>query len=91
MVELPIADRKSMLHVKGADTLCSFKSSLEIQLIHVAGVRADPEVARSWWHGIRMPGTNMSGVITAGTGLSGMCIIPIKLSSLTCVPSATTS
>jgi len=67
MVELSIADGKLMLHVKGADKLWAFKSSLEIPLIHVVGVRADPEVARSWWHGIRMPGTTMPGVITAGT------------------------
>lgn len=67
MVELSIAEGKLMLHVKGADQLWAFKSSLEIPLIHVAGVRADPEVARGWWHGIRMPGTNMPGVITAGT------------------------
>jgi len=67
MVELSIADGKLMLHVKGADKLWAFKSSLEIPLIHVADVRADPEVARSWWHGIRMPGTTMPGVITAGT------------------------
>jgi hypothetical protein len=33
----------------------------------VAGVRADPEAARGWHHGIRMPGTNVLGVITAGT------------------------
>jgi hypothetical protein len=33
----------------------------------VQGVRADPEVARGWWHGIRAPGTQLPGVITAGT------------------------
>jgi hypothetical protein len=30
-------------------------------------VRADPEVARGWYHGTRMPGANVPGVITAGT------------------------
>ena len=35
--------------------------------IHIAGVRADPEAARGWYHGIRLPGTNVPGVITAGT------------------------
>src|SRR5215472_4108496 len=29
--------------------------------------RADPEAARGWYHGIRLPGTNLPGVITAGT------------------------
>ena len=67
MVELSIANGNLMLHVKGADKLWAFKSSLEIPLVHIAGVRADPEVARGWWHGIRLPGTQMPGVITAGT------------------------
>jgi hypothetical protein len=51
----------------GADKLWSLKSSLEIPLVHIAGVRADQEVARGWWHGIRLPGTQLPGVITAGT------------------------
>lgn len=67
MVDLSIADGKLTLHVRGADKLWSFKSSLEIPLVHIAGVRADAEVARGWYHGIKMPGTNVPGIITAGT------------------------
>lgn len=67
MVDLSIAEGKLILHVRGADKLWAFKSSLEIPLIHIAGVRADAEVARNWYHGIRMPGTSLPGVITAGT------------------------
>ena len=67
MVDLRIAEGKLTLHVRGADKLWAFKSSLEIPLVHIASVRADPEVARGWYHGIRMPGTNVPGVITAGT------------------------
>jgi hypothetical protein len=67
LVDLSIAEGKLVLHVRGADKLWAFKSSLEIPLVHIAGVRADPEIARGWYHGIRMPGTNVPGVITAGT------------------------
>jgi len=67
MVDLSIAEGKLTLHVRGADRLWSFKSSLEIPLVHIAGVRADSEAARGWYHGIKMPGTNLPGVITAGT------------------------
>ena len=67
MVDLSIAEGKLMLHIRGADRLWAFKGSLEIPLAHVARVRVDPESARGWWHGIRMPGTNLPGVITAGT------------------------
>ncbi len=67
MVDLSIAEGKLTLHVRGADKLWAFKSSLEIPLVHIAAVRADAEAARGWYHGIRIPGTNVPGVITAGT------------------------
>ncbi|HEX5233998.1 MAG TPA: hypothetical protein VFW25_01570 [Silvibacterium sp.] len=67
MVDLAIAEGRLILHVKGLDELWALKSTLEIPLFHIAGVRADPEVARGWWHGVRMPGTQIPGVITAGT------------------------
>jgi len=67
VVDLSIVEGKLTLHVRGADKLWAFKSSLEIPLVHIAGVRADPEAARGWYHGIRLPGTNVPGVITAGT------------------------
>jgi len=56
-----------MLSVMGADQLWAFKSSLEIPLAHIVGVRADPEAARGWWHGMRLAGTEVPWVITAGT------------------------
>ena len=67
MVDLSIADGNLILHVRGADKLWAFKGSLEVPLAHVAGVRADPDIAHGWWHGIRLLGTNLPGVITAGT------------------------
>lgn len=67
MVDLKIANGVLTLHVHGADKLWALKSSLEIPLQHIRGIRADPEVARGWWHGVRMPGTNVPGVLTAGT------------------------
>lgn len=67
MVDLSVADGNLILHVRGADKLWAFKGSLEVPLAHVAGVRADPDIAHGWWHGIRLLGTNLPGVITAGT------------------------
>ena len=50
MVDLSVAEGKLALHVRGADKLWAFKSSSEIPLIHITGVRADPEDwrERSW-------------------------------------------
>ena len=56
-----------MLHVQGADKLWAFKSSLEIPLAHIVQIRVNPTVAHGWWHGLRMPGTNIPGVLIAGT------------------------
>jgi len=67
MVEISVVEDRLLLRVMGADRLWALKSSLEVPLRHVAGIRADPSVARGWWHGLRMPGTSVPGVITAGT------------------------
>jgi hypothetical protein len=67
MVDLSISGGNLVLHVRGADKLWAFKSSLEIPLAHIAEIKADPVAAHGWWHGIRMPGTNIPGVLTAGT------------------------
>jgi hypothetical protein len=67
MVDLCISGGNLVLHVRGADKLWAFKSSLEIPLAHIAEIKADPAAAHGWWHGIRMPGTNIPGVLTAGT------------------------
>lgn len=67
MVDLSVSEGVLTMHVRGMDQVFALKSTLEIPLQHVAGVRADPEVARGWWHGIRMPGTQIPGILTAGT------------------------
>ncbi|MFY9949480.1 MAG: hypothetical protein WA261_09885 [Candidatus Sulfotelmatobacter sp.] len=67
MVDLSISGDRLVLDVRGADKLWALKSSLEIPLAHVTEIRADASVAQGWWHGLRMPGTNIPGVITAGT------------------------
>jgi hypothetical protein len=67
MVDLSIVEGNLALHVRGADQLWAFKGSLEIPLHHVAGVRADPAIAHGWWHGLKLVGTELPGVITAGT------------------------
>ena len=67
MVDLSISGGRLVLNVRGADKLWTLKSSLAIPLEHIAGIRADPSVAHGWWHGLRLAGTNIPGVITAGT------------------------
>jgi len=67
MVDVRVFGDKLVLNIEGADKLWALKSSLEIPLQHVVSVKADPEAANGWYHGIRLPGTNIPGVLTAGT------------------------
>jgi hypothetical protein len=67
VVDLSITNGILGLHVLGADKLWALKSSLEIPLHNIAGIRADPSIARGWGHGWKMGGTSIPGVITAGT------------------------
>jgi hypothetical protein len=67
MVQITIENDTLIMEVEGLDKMWSLKSRLEIPLKHVSGVRADPETAREWWSGIRLPGANLPGVIKAGT------------------------
>jgi hypothetical protein len=46
VVELSISGGNLRVHVQGADRLWAFKSSLEIPLEHVVGIRADPAIAQ---------------------------------------------
>ena len=55
-VTMPLVDRIFALH-----------GNFSIPMDHVVGVEAGPKEARGWFHGLRMPGTALPGVFTAGT------------------------
>ena len=67
MVEISMEGDRIRFDVQGWDQLWAFKSQLEFPLGHVRSVRKDAEIARGWWHGLRMPGTEVPGLLTAGT------------------------
>jgi len=55
------------IEMDGSDKLWSLRSRLSIPAEHVVGAqRADTE-ARQWLHGLRLGGTHLPGVISAGT------------------------
>ncbi len=67
MVEISIERDRVHFDVEGLDKFWAFRSRLDIPLAHIRGVRIDPEAARGWWHGLRIMGSNIPGVLTAGT------------------------
>ena len=67
MVKPQIEGGNLILTVEGADKFFALKSQLIIPLSHIVDIRMDEEVVKGWWHGLRLPGSNIPGVITAGT------------------------
>jgi Bacterial PH domain len=67
MVEISITQDHLHLEVKGLDKLWAFKSQLDIPIKHIRDVWHDPEAASGWWHGLKVTGTNLPGLFTAGT------------------------
>jgi hypothetical protein len=67
MVELSLTDDYLHLQVIDLDKLWAFKSQLDIPLRHIRDVRHDPDAASGWWHGMKLIGTSIPGLFTAGT------------------------
>src|SRR6476646_5743582 len=67
MVSVVIQGDRVRFEVEGWHKLWALKSQLEIPSSHILAVRADPEPARGWWHGLRLPGTQIPGLLTAGS------------------------
>jgi hypothetical protein len=67
MVDVFIAGDRVRFEVQGFDKVLAFKSHLEIPIRHIRAAWIDADAARGWWHGLRLPGTSVPGVVLAGT------------------------
>lgn len=67
MVEVSIEGDHAVFEVEGMDKMWALKSRLEIPLSHITGARVDDTAARGWWHGVKLGGADLPGLITAGT------------------------
>ena len=67
MVTVSIEGDRVHFDVEGLDKFWAFRSHLDIPLAHISVVQIDAEAARGWWHGLRIVGSNIPGVLTAGT------------------------
>lgn len=57
------------MHVGGWDRILAMKSEITIPLEHVTGVERDLAEASAIYHGIKLPGTSIPGVVVAGSYL----------------------
>ena len=67
MVDVRIQGERAVFTVEGLHKLWSFRSQIEIPLTHIAGVEANPDQVRRWWHGVKLIGTDAAALFTAGT------------------------
>lgn len=67
MVTIAIDGADLDIQVQGMHKLWALKSSLRVPLADVRDVRHDPERARRIMPGLRLPGTHIPAVYTAGT------------------------
>ena len=55
-----------LVHIHGSDRLWALKSHVELPLTNVIGARSATAEAREWLHGLRLGGTHVPGVVSAG-------------------------
>ncbi|TAN03356.1 MAG: hypothetical protein EPN36_13085 [Rhodanobacteraceae bacterium] len=68
MVKVTREGGSFIFEVEGVDKLWALKSRLEIPASDIRAARRDPAVMEGW-KGLRLPGTEIPGLLTAGTFL----------------------
>ena len=69
MASVEIRDQNLEIHVTGVDRLLALKTTVSVPLAHVFGIDHDLAEASVVFHGLKLPGTGIPGVVTAGSYL----------------------
>ena len=69
MATIEITPTSLVVHVEGWDRILALKSEITIPLEHVVGVEQDLAEASVIYHGLKLPGTSIPGVMVAGSYL----------------------
>jgi hypothetical protein len=69
MATVEITHDTLVVHVTGIDRVLAFKSTITVPLDHVAVIDQDLDEASVVFHGLKLPGTGIPGVVTAGSFL----------------------
>jgi hypothetical protein len=67
MVNVTVVGDRAVFEVEGLDRLWALRSRLEIPLSHITSVHSDPDEVGRWWHGWKLLGASVPGVLAAGT------------------------
>ena len=69
MATVAVTNESLTVHVTGVDRILGFKSTITVPLAHVTEITQDATEAGKAFHGLRLPGTGIPGVLTAGSFL----------------------
>ena len=67
MVDVTIQGDRAIFNVEGIHKLWAFRSQLEIPLAHITGVETNADLVSQWWHGFKLLGTDLPGLLAMGT------------------------
>jgi hypothetical protein len=67
MVMVTVTDDQAIFDVEGVDKLWALRSRLQIPLAHITNVEANHDQVGRWWHGLKIIGTDVPGLVGAGT------------------------
>lgn len=67
MVAVQVENERLILEIEGWDRLWTLQSRLEIPLDHVRGAHGDADVSIGLFSGLKLAGTHVPGVLSAGT------------------------
>ena len=67
MVSVTLVGDRAVFDVEGLHQLWALRSRLEIPLTHITDARIDPDQVGRWWHGWKVLGTDVPGLLAAGT------------------------
>jgi hypothetical protein len=71
MARIEVTPTSLVVHVQGADKFLALASRIEVPLEHIAGVDLAPPEAHQIFHGLKVAGSNLPGVVTAGRFVQG--------------------
>ncbi len=67
MVEISVVDGHVLVEVQGMHRLWALRSTLRVPLSDIVSIKHDPERATRAFPGLKVPGTHIPTVYTAGT------------------------
>jgi len=67
VVDITVDGDRAIFCVEGLHKLWSLRSALTIPLEHITNVEHDPAQVGTWWHGVKLMGTDVPGAFAGGT------------------------